>query len=114
HPGEGPLGGILTALSHTQSDWNLILACDMPAIEAPLLKRLLAAARESGPRALVPVTPEVRPGEAGGRLQPLCAVYHSTCLAPFRAAFSSGVRAIHRALAGIDWVRLPMEDLSQF
>src|SRR5205823_3133619 len=31
-PDCGPLGGIYTALSRTQNNWNLIIACDLPSI----------------------------------------------------------------------------------
>jgi molybdenum cofactor guanylyltransferase len=32
HPGQGPLGGFETALSRSQSEENIFLACDMPFI----------------------------------------------------------------------------------
>jgi molybdenum cofactor guanylyltransferase len=106
-PGEGPLGGILTALRHSNSEWNLIVACDMPAIDAALLARLLDVARQSGADALLPVT-------AGGRSQPLCAVYRNICLAPFEAAFLEGTRKVTAALAAVRCLRLPMEEVLQF
>ena len=106
-PGEGPLGGILTALRHSTAEWNLIVACDMPEIHAALLVRLLDAARQSEADALLPVTEEGRP-------QPLCAVYRRTSLTPFETAFSAGTRKVTAALAGIRCVRLPVEEVSQF
>jgi molybdopterin-guanine dinucleotide biosynthesis protein A len=106
-PGEGPLGGILTALLDSHSEWNLMLACDMPEIGPELLARLLDAARQAGADVLLPVAD-------GGRPQPLCAVYRRACILPFEAAFSDGIRKVTAALAAVRTVRLPMEEVSQF
>jgi molybdopterin-guanine dinucleotide biosynthesis protein A len=63
----GPLGGIHAALSSSATEWNLMLAVDLPFVRPELLKYLLQRAHESDATVTVP--------QAGGGLQPLCAVY---------------------------------------
>jgi len=92
YPGEGPLGGILTALSHTAAEWNLIAACDMPGISREFLRSLLIAAKAFEADALIPVNP------VSGLAEPLCAVYRREARGPIEAAFGRGVRKVIDAL----------------
>src|SRR5712692_9632320 len=69
----GPIGGIYTALRVTASDWNLVVACDMPMLSAPVLRRLIDHSSQSASNCIVGVGP-------GGEPHPLCAVYHRRCL----------------------------------
>src|SRR2546430_16784821 len=41
-PGSGPLGGILTALTASPAEWDLGAACDLSALDAAVLKELVA------------------------------------------------------------------------
>jgi molybdopterin-guanine dinucleotide biosynthesis protein A len=68
YPGRGPLGGIYTGLVSSHSDYNLVVACDMPFLNVRLLRYLLELA--PGYDAVVPV---------GGRVQALHAVYSQDC-----------------------------------
>ncbi|HEV8048861.1 MAG TPA: molybdenum cofactor guanylyltransferase [Terriglobales bacterium] len=63
----GPLGGIHAALSASSIDLNLMLAVDLPFVDADFLQYLLSRARESTAIVTLP--------RAAGGLQPLCAVY---------------------------------------
>lgn len=96
-PSAGPLAGICAALSSTQAEWNLILACDMPAVSAGFLRELFDAAARSAALCLLPVGPSGRP-------EPLCAVYHRTALPPLRQALDQGIRKLLDALS-----HLPVE-----
>jgi molybdenum cofactor guanylyltransferase len=110
YPGEGPLGGILTALEHTESDWNLVVACDMPGLSAEFLAGLLDEAERSEAGALVPAGP-------GDRPEPLCAVYHRRLRAPLSLAFARGVRKIMAALeeeAAMEVRRFPVAEAGFF
>jgi molybdopterin-guanine dinucleotide biosynthesis protein A len=107
YPGEGPLGGILTALHHTQSDWNLIAACDMPELKADFLARLLDAACESGADAVIPEGPSGRP-------EPLCAVYHRRALAALDEAFRGGIRKVMTAVERVRIVPYRVAEVAQF
>jgi molybdopterin-guanine dinucleotide biosynthesis protein A len=75
-PGHGPMGGLQAALNLGLADWNLVLACDMPRLTAGLLSALLDRAGSVADPQLACVAPL---GEKG-RFEPLCAVYHSSCL----------------------------------
>lgn len=107
YPGEGPLGGILTALADTAAAWNLIVACDMPELTAPFLLGLLEAAEASAADALVPAGPSGRP-------EPLCAVYHLRARGPLESAFRAGARKVTAALEGLRVVRFPVAEMRPF
>jgi molybdenum cofactor guanylyltransferase len=104
--GCGPLGGIVAALHATKAGWNLVTACDMPAISAPFLRDLLEAAERCGGDCLVPLTP------AG--LEPLCAAYHRDCLPRLVRALDRGVLAVREAVSGPGLVAWPVPDASRF
>jgi len=98
-PGEGPLGGILTAIEIGGSEWNLVVAVDMPLVDAAFLAGLLNEARRGG-ETVVPV-------QADGSEEPLCAVYHCSASGPMRKFFDAGGRSVKGALRTIRWRAVP-------
>lgn len=85
----GPLGGIEAALSETTADWNLIVACDMPGIGAPLFRLLF---ENLGVDGVAPVGPSGHP-------EPLCGVYHCRAHSAFVRALEAGRYKVIDALA---------------
>ena len=107
-PGEGPLGGIVTALHATRADLVVVMACDMPGVgpEVPAaLVRALAAAPGAGVAVAV----------VGDREQPLTACWRrSVALEVLTSAYDAGERAPRFVLAALNPVRvdgLPLEQL---
>ena len=66
-PGLGAWSGIDAAITNAQSEWVLVLACDLPFVSVGFL-RLLADRMNDEFDAVVSLQPD-------GRLQPLCALY---------------------------------------
>ena len=54
--GCGPMGGLHAALSAKAAEWNLLVACDMPAVTCELLAALLDATETSDSDAVVPTS----------------------------------------------------------
>ena len=88
-PGQGPLAGIEAALRRTSADRNLIVACDMPALDIAMIEELFAAGGDCAV-----------PQYEDGKLEPLCAVYHRRCHATVLNALNAGIRAVKDVLLG--------------
>jgi molybdopterin-guanine dinucleotide biosynthesis protein A len=94
-PGEGPLGGIITALQHTQADdpqcqWNLLVSCDMPFLTPEWIAFLAQRAASSEAQVVLP--------RSHHGLEPLCACYKTNGAAALQAVFETGERKVTRAL----------------
>jgi molybdenum cofactor guanylyltransferase len=100
HPGEGPLGGILTALDATDAALVVVMACDMPGVGAAVPSALVAAlAASPGSGAAV--------ATVGDREQPLTACWRREVAGPLlRAAFAAGERAPRKVLPVLGVVRV--------
>jgi len=107
-PGEGPLGGIITALEDAgglpgQVEWALIVSCDMPFLTAAWLEHMVELAEKSDAAAIVP--------RSVSGLEPLCACWRIVSAGQLRAAFEEGVRKIGEALRR---VRMEVLDESEW
>jgi molybdenum cofactor guanylyltransferase len=78
----GPLGGIHAALASTHCGCNLILAVDLPFLNAELLNYLLGEAQASGAVVTVPAS--------HGYFQPLCGVYRKEFASIAQQALAEG------------------------
>jgi molybdenum cofactor guanylyltransferase len=92
YPDGGALGGIYSGLAAATYPYALVVAADMPFLDAHLLGAMLARPRDYD--LLVPRS--LRPGTARNALdlEPLHAVYGQSCLPAMRAALESGRRQI--------------------
>ena len=98
HPGEGPLGGIITALKAAQNEVVVVLSCDMPFITGAVVSSLVRAAADA--QASVGRT---------DRLNWLCAAWvKSECLPALQSVWKRNERAVHRAAVLLDVAEVPV------
>jgi molybdenum cofactor guanylyltransferase len=115
-PGEGPLGGIVTALHHADDMSRalsmapgmaeearahcLILSCDMPFLSRAWLVFLAERAIRSKAEVIVP--------KSQNGLEPLCACWRTAAASDLQRTFDRGVRKVTEAMK-----RLRMEVLDE-
>lgn len=99
-PGQGPLIRIIQGMEASRHDRNMVVACDMPEIDIPLMSQLLREARTADG-----VVPQTGPRH----LEPLFAVYRKEMLPALRTALDAGEKRIHRAFdsCNMRYIQLP-------
>jgi molybdenum cofactor guanylyltransferase len=88
-PGEGPLGGVLTALAARPEHHVLVVAVDLPFLDAHTIRALLDTSTDGDADVVIART---------DRLEPLCARWLPSAEPTLRAAFGRGERSIRRTL----------------
>ncbi|MEQ8841436.1 MAG: NTP transferase domain-containing protein [Acidimicrobiales bacterium] len=91
-PGEGPLGGIITALSALDTELVAVLSCDLTDASASAVARVVGALG----------TADVAVPVVDGRTQWMHAVWRRSALPALRARFEAGVRAPRDAVDSLE------------
>ncbi len=98
YPGEGPLGGVITALKASRHDSVVVLSCDMPFLTASVITSLVTALPDA--QAAVGRT---------DRLNWLCAAWSKDeCLSTLQNVWKRNERAVHRAAVLLDVIEVPV------
>jgi molybdopterin-guanine dinucleotide biosynthesis protein A len=103
----GPLVGFLHGLSRQSADWLLLLACDLPRLQAPVLRRWSQDLVWLEPTTLAYVP------RSGQGWEPLCGFYRRQCVEPLGRFVTAGDRSFQRWLATIPVqpIASPKEDM---
>ena len=98
-PGEGPLGGVITALLDVDGD-VVVAACDLPDLDAATVRAIRDAPGADQYGAVVATT---------DRLEPALSRWNHRGLEQLMVLFASGERALHVALAQLDVLEVAVD-----
>lgn len=101
-PGEGPLGGVATALSALTTD-VIVVACDLPGVESDVLELVAAAGAAPGVDVAV---------ARSDRRQPLVARWNLCALAAVERDVAAGQRSAMDLLRTLTVVEVPVDAAS--
>ena len=102
-PGEGPVGGVLTALdalSGSQSEGVLVCACDLPDLTVDVVRAVIGSD--------APKRPDVRVADSG-RLEPMLALWSASAAGRIADSFIGGTKSLHQIVALLDAHRVPVD-----
>jgi molybdenum cofactor guanylyltransferase len=106
YPGEGPLGGLLTVLAQPSQAVIVLVACDMPDINAATIRRLARTAHQRPESDAVVAKTD--------RREPLCAAYRAeSCRHVAERLFGSGARSLQEFLDCLNVVELVLDDFTE-
>ncbi|QIZ73232.1 molybdenum cofactor guanylyltransferase [Oxynema aestuarii] len=92
HPGEGPLVALCDGLAQVESEWVLLLACDLPFLDGAIVARWAAQLDALSPEILASVP------QQDSLWQPTCGFYRSPILPHLQGFVARGGRSFQRGL----------------
>jgi molybdopterin-guanine dinucleotide biosynthesis protein A len=98
---QGPMAGILAGLKAAASDVCAVVACDIPDVHVPLLRKLVRAAAAA--EIAVPITP-------AGQFEPLFAVYTRAVIPEIEELLRAGNRSLIPLFDRCRTERVPLEE----
>ncbi len=107
-PGEtephGPLIGFAQGLAQVETDWVLLLACDLPQLQVEVLQHWVTELEKTAEEAIA-----LLPRQTKG-WEPLCGFYRRQCLPRLTEFINEGGRSFQRWLAQHPVQELPVSD----
>ena len=104
-PQKGPLGGILSGLKTSNSQYNLVVACDMPFLEVKLLQYM---------REEIDSNDIIIPRYNRGYIEPLCAIYSKKCLEVMEKNIQSGILSVRKIFPHLRIKFIEEEEIKKF
>lgn len=111
-PGEtsphGPLVGFAQGMAQVETDWVLLLACDLPHLQVEVLQSWVARLLQV-PEEVIALLPRQAQG-----WEPLCGFYRRQCLPRLTEFINQGGRSFQHWLAENPVEELPVSDTQMF
>ncbi|MCX6542133.1 MAG: molybdenum cofactor guanylyltransferase, partial [Actinobacteria bacterium] len=109
YPGEGPLGGVLTAMASMGSvgSWLCVVACDLPWLDVDSIDALHRAATSGAAAGRNATEVDVVVARTD-RVEPLCALWNQRCREAVQQAFDSGQRSVLEVFKALNVIEVPV------
>ncbi len=96
---KGPMGGILTAIHHSQAENVLILSCDTPFLSSEIINHLISEVEEE----------DITVAQTKNRLHPLCAVYNTSLKKEIEKRIAGGQLKMQELIDDVRSKRVSMD-----
>ncbi|HEY9828218.1 MAG TPA: molybdenum cofactor guanylyltransferase [Stenomitos sp.] len=103
YPDSGPLWALAQALQQVHTPWVLLLACDLPCLDASVIQNWIQTLPEQ--KAALAYVPYGR-----SQWEPLCGLYHTGGRLVLQSFLEQGGRAFQAWLTEIDAVPLALDE----
>jgi len=104
YPGGGSLVGLYSGLRVAERDYALVVACDMPFINADLLRYMIARPRDY----------DILAPKTGDKIEPLHAIYAKRCLPAIEKLLAAGRKKIIELYAEVKVRYLTPEEIDRY